>query len=367
MSRKPATEVRTSLYRLYGLSSLDEAVQPKYRESPTFSSTAVTVGDRPAVLIAGTTPEKIVSWAGVLAGLTGEEVDLLNTTAAAVLIISSASASSIPAIAITQNGQRVRFRDPDSDLDSSPVQPEGGSETAWALTYGMGFQLLDQAKVDGGFGQRVAIRSADPKDLNSVTRVTLDERSRVERSSIPGGAHLRGFGVGDLGELVTRLVASARITGLSTGDKPIKVRGADALSVPLSKSPTILVEDLDIIEALLGAEPASVELGLLEQLVLIKDAPLMARLDQKLITAMGTTNSPPLALSWPHERIEENGTPTSFKIIGNGRNEAQDGTPELSDLLPLITELPHAQQADELTRLGIMLFGESPHQVALFR
>ncbi len=59
---------------------------------------------------------------------------------------------------------------------------------AWALTYGLGFQLLDQARVDPGFGQRVAIRSsARPNDLNSISRVTLDARSRVERLSVPRG------------------------------------------------------------------------------------------------------------------------------------------------------------------------------------
>lgn len=38
-----------------------------------------------------------------------------------------------------------------------------GSQAAqvWGLTYGMGFQLLDQSRVDGGFGQRIAIRTAD--------------------------------------------------------------------------------------------------------------------------------------------------------------------------------------------------------------
>lgn len=55
---------------------------------------------------------------------------------------------------------------------------------------------------------RWGFRSADrrpgsPYELNSLTRTTLDQRSRTDRFSIPSGDHLRGFGVGDFGELVT--------------------------------------------------------------------------------------------------------------------------------------------------------------------
>jgi uncharacterized protein (TIGR04141 family) len=123
-----------------------------------------------------------------------------------------------------------------------------------ALTCGMGFQLLDQARVDGGFGQRVAIRTANQPGLNSLTRTTLDHRSRTDRFSIPGGDHLRGFGVGDYGELVTRLVARAELKALTAGARPLRIRGADALSVPLGKKPEDLVKDLDALKKVLDQE-----------------------------------------------------------------------------------------------------------------
>lgn len=209
---------------------------------------------------------------------------------------------------------------------------------AWALTYGMGFQLLDQSKVDGGFGQRIAIRVADPSELSSITRTTLDQRSRTDRLSIPSGDHLRGFGVGDFGELVTRLVGKAEISSLTGGEKSIRIRGADALSVPLGKRPDRLIADLDVLEATLSM-PAASEMEILEQLVAVKNAPdLVDELDRALDAALADPRNARLGLSWPHERIDENGTPSSFRFTRPGLRspEAADGIPELDALLAVL-------------------------------
>ncbi len=94
----------------------------------------------------------------------------------------------------------------------------------------MGFQLLDQDKIDQRFGLRIAVRTAAPEFIKSLTRSELDHRARVDRLSIPAGETLRGFGIGDFGEMVTRLSGSARIPGLVLGDDHTQVRAADALS-----------------------------------------------------------------------------------------------------------------------------------------
>lgn len=125
----------------------------------------------------------------------------------------------------------------------------------------------------------LAIRTADGSALNSVTRTTLDYRSRTDRFSIPSGEHLRGFRVGDFGELVTRLVARARIEGLTAGEDDLGVRGADALSVRLACAPEALIADLDVIDSVLAKDAPS-DLAILEQLVAIKHQPdLIARLE----------------------------------------------------------------------------------------
>ncbi|MDN5851875.1 MAG: TIGR04141 family sporadically distributed protein [Actinomycetia bacterium] len=302
MTRSPSPATRTTLYRLDDVPELSQAIRDKYLNGDGFESTPTIVGGREAMLVCGSMTTERVAWATTVHALTSLQVELGNVTAASALIIRRSD------------------------------------DAAWALTYGMGFQLLDQAKVDGGFGQRIAIRVADPNDLSSITRTTLDQRSRTDRLSIPSGDHLRGFGVGDFGELVTRLVGKAEIPSLTGGEKPIRIRGADALSVPLGKHPNQLVADIDVLEAML-ARPAAPELEVLEQLVAVKNAPdVVDELDRALDAALADPSNARLGLSWPHERIDENSTPSSFRLTRPGLRspEASDGIPELGDLLAVL-------------------------------
>ena len=213
MPRKESPSARTTVYRLRGLSDLNSAIRPKYLTGGDFTEVATEVGGREALLVAGAMHRDRATWVGRLSSISGAQVEVGNTTAAAVLLI----------------------RD--------------GDNTAFAMTYGMGFQLLDQAAVDPGFGMRVAIRTASPEAIRSLTRTELDHRSRTDRSSIPAGDALRGFGIGDFGEVITRLSGSARLPELSVGDKPVTVRAADGLSLPLGKTPKTLIADLDAISS----------------------------------------------------------------------------------------------------------------------
>ncbi|MFL6137383.1 MAG: DUF6119 family protein [Frankiaceae bacterium] len=329
-----SSAARTSLYRLLGISDLATAVQKKYLDRTDFTATKTTVAGHAALLVAGTMRTDTVKWGSTLQALTNEQVSLGNRTAAAVLIIA----------------------DP----------PD-----AWVLAYGMGFQLLDQTKVDSGFGQRIAIRAADPAELNSLTRTTLDHRPRTDRFSIPSGDNLRVFGVGDFGELVTRLVGKATISHLTGGAKPLRIRGADALSIPLGRKPDELMHDLAALSDLLQQSPPA-ELAVLEQLVAIKKRPDLTKLlEDDLLDAFATPTVAKLGLSWPHERIDENGTPSSFKIFGAGRKAAkvQDGIPNLESVLQPITSAQPTARAALLDSMRIQLFrdadGEEPISPAI--
>jgi uncharacterized protein (TIGR04141 family) len=224
----------------------------------------------------------------------------------------------------------------------------------------MGFQLLEMAKIDSGFGQRIAIRTADPRELSSLTRTTLDQRARTERASIPGGDDLRGFGVGAFGELVTRLVAKADISTLTGGSKPIRLRGADALSVPLGKKPGQLVKDLDELAKILRRPVPDKGLALLEQLVAVKNPDLIAELEAELTPALAAPESHRIGLSWPHERIDENGTPTSFRIQSGGRKfaGAQDGLPDLAAVLAPLAALDDDKRVERLKKMRVQLYSD---------
>lgn len=341
MPRKSSPASRTTLYRLTGIDALSDAIQQKYLDGD-FSSYALDVEGREALLVAGTIETPQVSWAPALQGLTGKAIAMRNVTAAAALLISGTAA--LP-----------------GNSDSGDHASGAGTGTAWALTYGMGFQLLDQARVDNGFGQRIAIRTADPNELSSITRTTLDQRARIERSTIPGGENLRGFGAGDFGELVTRLVAKAEIPSLTAGGKPLRIRGSDALSVPLGKTPGELVKDLGVLDEILNKNPPLPELAILEQLVAVKDPDVIDRLESELEAALRAPGGKRLGLAWPQERIDENGTPTSFRLYGFGRRaaEPQDGLPEIATFVDILAPVAEGERAESLKKLKVMLYRDA--------
>ena len=342
MTTEESTESRMTLYRLVGLTSLRAAVREKHLESAGFQEQQVTVGDRPALLISGKTQEKNVGWGTLLSGISGKPVLLRNSVAAAVLLIED----------VVEEPSSPDAAGPSAEA----AEPAKLGITAWALTFGMGFQLLDQQMVDNGFGQRVAIRCADPLGLNSISKTTLDERPRIERSTIASGAPLRNFGFEDLGDLATRLVADGRIDGIGSGGKSVKLRGSDALSMPLSKKPAELIKDLEQVKRALAKDPVNEELAALEQLSLIKDKDQIAALDASLIAAIGEDDSPLLAISFPHELVDEYGSVQAYKFVGTRERATRDYLPSLADLLKPLKNIPENQRLEKLNRLFILLF-----------
>jgi uncharacterized protein (TIGR04141 family) len=324
MARKPAVAAATTLYRLVGLTSPRTAIRSKYLESPDFTFSTHSVGTRESALVVGHIITERAKWTGTVSALIKDPVDAHNTTAAAVLLVP------------------------------------GDDDVTWALSYGMGFLLLEQSYVDPGFGQRLAVRVADADQLNSLTRKTMDDRAKVDRSSIPSGDHLRGFGIGGFGELVTRLVATATLPGLST-DKPFKLRGADGLNIPLGKTPELLLADLDTItKALL--QPVVKDLEVLEQLIALKKGSEDAtKLDAKLVDALQRATTTSIGAAWPHESVNENGTPAAFAVKKHGRPDIRSGTPTVEDLY---SALDTANILESLDRVKIQLYsdpdGESP-------
>lgn len=352
MARKQSNEARMTLYRLVGLSSNDAAIREKYRDSNDdsyhYSHKTVSVGDTEAVLYWGTVERDRASWTSTVNGLTKEDLKVGNITASAVLVIPQADADD-------------EVSDAESD-DNSDSEGDGSEEplfSAWAITFGMGFQMLEQHYIDPGFGQRVAIRCATPDGLNALSKTTLDERPQMVRSTIPSGGSLRRFGFEELGDLVTRLVAEGHVKGIGDPKKPMKVRGADSLNIPLSKSPKALLENLDQIKTVLDKEPASLELAALEHLSLVKDPVAKERLDYSLIKAIGD-KSDQVALSYPYEIIDDFGQVGSFKIIGTRQRDPYDYLPAIDDLLdPIREEDDEEQRLKRLDRLSVILYKSS--------
>ena len=302
MPRKPSLTARENLYRVHGITNLEEAVSTKYL-TKGFDKKSIMVNGRNALLVKGAI-QTDAPWATRLAEISNVPINLSSSTAGALLLI------------------------------------QDGDTEAWALSYGMGFRLLDQTKLDRGFGMRIMLRTALSESIQSIIRTTLDARVRTDRSSIPAGDSLLGFGIGDFGEVITRINATAKIEGLTIGDRDIRVRATDSLSLPLGKKPITLTSDLDAMFQVLNLSPKS-ELRALDQLKQVKDKETIGQLDTKLRLDLSNnvdSNEGRLALGWPFERVDEYGTPSSFKIKGTnrGRINVEDGVPQLDDLIKAV-------------------------------
>lgn len=326
MAKQESPMSRTTVYRLRKLEDLTSAIRRQYVDEYGFTETSTTIEGRKALLVTGSMRKQRVAWTERLSTIVGEVVDEGNVTAAAVLIISD----------------------------------EDNGDTAFAMTYGMGYQLLDRAKIDPGFGMRIAARTISPEEIRSITRTELDYRSKTDRSSIPAGDVLRGFGISDYGEIITRLSARARLPSLKVGDKPITVRAADSLSVPIGSTAQTLVSDLDAIAEALKSD-AKPELRDLEQFVPVKNPELIKDLDSQLNSALTAANPKRLALGWPHEKLDDNGTPSSHKMSGTGKRKVMpvDDLPELDEIVKTLRSKNEKNPLDAAKSIKIQLFRDA--------
>jgi uncharacterized protein (TIGR04141 family) len=328
---------RTTIYRLTGVEELRDALRSKYLDRNGFEVANVQVGDRPAVLLTGAMKKDAADWCATVTTLTGSAIAIAAATPAGVLVLR-------PSPAATND-----------------------SKAAYALTYGMGFQLLEPSRLDNLFGQRVAIRTAEPDKLRSLTVTTTDERSRTSRASIPQGDGLLGFGVGDIGEAVSRIVAIANLTDLSRADgKATQVRGADALNVPIGLTADEVLADLDMLERLLAVSPPDI-LKILEQLTAVKNPEIMKALDARLSGVLDEGGGT-IGLSWPHERVDENGTPDAWlprNLWPPRENTLRQGQPEWSEITGALATYPPGQRLDRVDRATIQLFRDSEGEDAI--
>lgn len=323
-----------TLYRMIELPSVELAIRKKYRPENTeenisthnYQQKEVSFGDITANLFWGTVKREKATWTETITNLTQEDISIGNTTASAVLII------------------------PDKEYKTETMFP------AWAITFGMGFQMLDQTYIDPAFGKKIAIRCANPDGLNVISKTTLADRPQMIRSTIPSGGTLQSFAFEELGDIPTRLVVEGHIEGIGDPNKTVKIGGADSLNLPLSTSPTKILENLSQIKKILNKKPTTPELEALENLRLIKEARLKDSLDEKLIAAI-INNSGEVALSYPYEIIDDFGQVGGFKICGGYNRTINDYLPTLDSLLEPIRRAPKISQSlNILNKFSVVLF-----------
>jgi len=325
MARTAGPAARTTLYRLARVSRLEQGIREKYRvNTDDFETHTLDFEGREAFLIAGAATGKRAGWAQRVSHLTGVRVNVRNVSAAGALLI----------------------------------RDEG--ETAWALTYGMGFQMLEHGFIEPAFGQRVLVRCADPDQLRSVTRTVLDYRSRTDRSSIPTGERPRGFGIGDFGEIVSQVIGRATIPDLTAGSKPVALKGSNALSVPLARERVGLLGDLESIRAVLAKDPLP-DLESLEQFAAVKNPTVLDELLAGLNEAISAEGYDRLAMGWPQDRIDEHGPTSSYRLhgAGYGKTGPFDDLPTFDELRSALLERDAEDPVAAASALKVQLYSDA--------
>lgn len=287
---------RMTLYHLVGLPKLRSAIRD---DRDDFAITEFEIAEEtPALCVQFENKRRIPNWGRAFESLTTTPVNVGNISSGAILIISDSVVNDVI--------------------------------SAWAITFGQGFHYLDEYYIDRDYGLRLAARASDPEELISLSKVTLDDRPKIDRSTIPTGDSLRGLGYNSAGDYATRIVASVSTIQLGIGDKHVRMEGSDAISLSLPYNPHQLLDCLSRIKKMMSDKPTDISLQTLEQFVPVGVGAQRSKLNRELVNAIIDPSRSRLAVVWPHEMNEEYGRASAFRVT---HGEITEGCPSLGDLL----------------------------------
>jgi uncharacterized protein (TIGR04141 family) len=301
------------------VSDLTAAIAEKYRDDPS-EIRDISIGGVDGLLVSRMMSQKSeTDWSELIRGLTSEnDFTAKNEVAAAALVVPSGDA-------------------------------------AFALCYGMGHLLLDQAMIEPAFGLKFAVRAADPDQVRGLTRRPLEQRAQINRQTVPGGQTLQAFGIEEYGEVISRLAAKAGADLVLTANrgkpKRISFTAGNSLALPLGKTAPELLKDLDAIDKVLK-QPAPVPFDRLEQLQPLGTRdPRRAELNAELARLLSAGDREHLSLAFPWEREEEYGEEEGFIVYANGNKGVVEDL-SLDLIFDLVSDLEAERVQSALKSFG---------------
>jgi len=326
MAREPSTTRRTTLWALRSTSPVENCIQEKYRAGDEFELAPVQIGGKAALLVHGSIKTPEAKWSETLSAYTNQQLSLGNSTAAALLLIPRAS--------------RVL-----------------------ALSYGMGWILLDQGLIEQGFGLRYAVRALDAEQVRQVTRHLLEHRAQIDRNSVPSGQRVEDFAIEEYGEVISRLVGRAGSSGnlsFSKAGRPyFSLSGSDSLALPIGRTTAGMLGDLDEIERVVDQEQPVEDLRFVEQLRYLKSKDeRVPKLEALLGAALEPETDARLALAYPFERDEEHGEAQAYRIKLPGEKPQIVDDLTLERLREPLAELPEAERLSTLAKAKVQALAD---------
>ncbi|WP_328611039.1 TIGR04141 family sporadically distributed protein [Amycolatopsis sp. NBC_00345] len=302
---------QTTVYRLEGGRKLAQCLLSS-TDGVEYDA-PVEVGDVVGHLVVGTRRSERPTWSVHVESLTGYRLDMPGSQPYAVLLL--------------------------------PV-----GDWTYALTWGSGYQLIEDELIDQAFGLLFGIRRLNAERIGSVFSAALDASARSTLTSLPGGSDLGGFGIEPYGEVVTRVSGPAALDGLTYEVETHRfhqIRAGNSLSVPLPSSPGSLLRDLNALTTIVDEPDEHSALRVLAQVRRVdkSNRRLIDQLEGLLARALGGDQfAGPFGLAWPSAVTRDVEAAGSFRVEQFGRGGPVVFTPD-DDLTVLANRFASIDQA----------------------
>lgn len=303
---------RSTLYLLQDTGTTSDdlraALNLRYERDHGFVVEDVATGDAPGLLCHGVIGRhRPPDWTAAVDALTGRKPSVENRTSACALLL--------------------------------PVDGE-----VFALTFGMGHLLLEQARISPGFGFNFVLRAAQPDAIRQVTHSLMDARGRTDRSSAAQGQHIRAFPIEEYGEVVSRLVGIIGTTELTIGRarrRTVQIAGTDSLKIHLGSEPADLLQDLRGIRDILSRQSPAPDFEAIARVRPLKPGdPRRTTLEEKLDDLLGAgPDAGSLALAVPAACLDQEDGAMSYRVKIGSHRELYPSL-ELGDVLDLLDGVP---------------------------
>jgi len=325
---KASATRKTSLYRLRLSGPLAEEdlrsyVVDRYLDRDGFATRSVDQDGIRGLLVTGTVAPGRADWCGLLEILTGQDVTEENRTAFGLLLVRTEAA-------------------------------------IYGLTYGMGYLMIDPARIDPGFGIEFAIRCLDEDRITKVRRQLMDARGRTDENSVTSGEHIRGFGIEQFGEIVSQIsgkIANVPLTFTKDRKRAAHITGSDrSVKLQLAGTSAGLLHDLKCIEEACARTSPLPELAFIAQVRPIDPKSDRAQcLDQHLDAALSSDDANRIALAVPGDCRERYEFAESFKVTLAGTSEVYDEL-DIGHLVDTVKSEPQGARLPSLRAGRIQMF-----------
>ena len=330
-AKKASTTRKTSLYRLRSSGpaaeeDLTSFVLARYLDRDGFTSRLVDQDGIRGLLVTGTVAPGTADWCDPLSALTGQYVTEENRTSFGLLLLRTEIA-------------------------------------VYGLTYGMGHLMINPARIDPGFGIEFAVRCLDEDRITKVRRQLMDARGRTDENSVTSGEHIRGFGIEQFGEIVSKI--SGQITGVPltfTRDRKrtAHITGSDrSVKLHLASTAHGLMEDLKSIEEVCARPDPLPGLGFIAQVRPVSPkSDLAQHLDAQLDAMIGGPEPSRIALAVPGECRDRFEFAECFKVTLAGSSEMYDEL-HASQFVAAVRDKPEGNRLQALRAGRVEMFADT--------